>query len=216
MSARRIAFIACVAIAAVRSTPAGAQATSTLPARLGTDARATIQRIIDSARVAGLPSAPLADKAAEGVLKGADDARIVAAVRSLARELGDARAVLGGATDPALLAAAASALHAGASPSDLQRLRGAGDADVRAFTSALVTLVDLVAKQIPVPAATSAVSELLKRRATGESYAALRLEVEQDIRAGVAPETALTTRMRSQIDLLDAPLTGRGVKRPPL
>jgi hypothetical protein len=216
MNVFRAARVVCVAMAVVRSMPTAAQSAPALPARLGTDARATIQRIIDSARAVGLPSAPLADKAAEGVLKGADDARIVAAVRSLARELGDARGVLGGATDPALLAAAASALHAGATSSDLQRLRGASDPDVRALTSALVTLVDLVAKQISVPAATSAVSELLKRRATGESYAALRLDVERDIRAGVAPETALTTRMRSQIDLLDAPLTGRGVKRPPM
>src|SRR6185312_15767669 len=63
----------------------------TLPDRLDAAARATLERTIDTARVAGLPVGPLYDKVSEGVLKGAADDQIVRAVRSLARSLGDAR-----------------------------------------------------------------------------------------------------------------------------
>lgn len=210
-----------VTLVVVGSAVAGAQSSPiVLPQRLSADARASIQRIIDSARVAGLPVGPLADKAAEGVLKGADDARIVVAVRALARELGDARSLLGSTADPAVWTAMASALHAGAPPADLQRLaRSAGGdpADARSLALGLITLVDLIAKQIPPPAATSAIGELLKRRAGDDQFAALRLEVEQDIRAGVAPEAALTKRIRARVDLLDAAApNGRGVRRPPM
>jgi len=190
-----------------------------LPARLAPATRADIARLMDSARVAGLPVAPLADKAAEGVLKGADDARIVAAVRTLARELGDARLLLGDVHDAVLLTATASALHAGVAPPDLRRLargRAGEPPDAHALASALVTLVDLIAKQISPVSATSAVGELLERRATDAQFTALRVEVDQDIRAGVAPDAALSKRVRSQAETLDA-LTpgGRPVKRPP-
>src|SRR6185369_10587917 len=120
----RFASAGCVlGLVVAIASRAGAQVPGvTLPARLSADARATIERVIDSARVAGLPTAPLADKAAEGVLKGADDQRIVIAVRMLARELGEARGVVGATKDPGLLTATASALHAGALPADLRRL----------------------------------------------------------------------------------------------
>lgn len=163
---------------------------------------------MDSVRAAGLPAGALADRAAEGVLKGADDQRILTAVRVLARELGEARTVLGAAADPALLTATASALHAGASAADLRRLvrpNGAASIEAHTLATALVTLVDLVAKRIPAPAATNAVGELLKRRVTDDQFVVLRSEVEQDIRGGVAPEAALTKRIRSHVELLDAP-----------
>lgn len=219
MTIRRVAALVWLAFG-----PAVAHAQSssalTLPSRLGADARASIQRIADSARAVGLPVAPLADKAAEGVLKGADDARIVGAVRALARELGDARGVLGGSPDAALLTAMASALHAGAPATDLQRIArsSSGDpADARVLALGLITLVDLVAKQVPPAVATSAIGELVKRRAPDDQFAGLRLDVEQDIRDGVAPEASLAKRVRARVDLLDAlPANARGVRRPPL
>src|SRR6185295_5743858 len=180
---------------------AAAQAQSTLPARLGGDTRATLERLMDSVRVAGLPTAPLADKAAEGVLKGADDQRILVAVRMLTRELGEARTILGSANDPALLSAMASALHAGAAPGELRRIaRPAGNPpDAHTLATALITLVDLVAKRIPPLSATNAVNELLRRRATDDQFVVLRSEVEQDIRGGVDPESALTKRIRAHL-----------------
>jgi hypothetical protein len=190
----------------------------TLPSRLAPETRAALERLIDSARTAGLPVAPLADRAAEGVLKGGDDQRILIAVRTLARELGEARSVLGSATDVTILTATASALHAGASSAELRRLaHPPGSApDPHTLATAFVTLTDLVAKHISPPAATTAVGELLKRRATDDQFVVLRSEVEQDIRGGVAPETALTKRIRSHVELLDAvPLGPRVINRPP-
>jgi hypothetical protein len=195
-----------------------AQAQSaTLPQRIGPDVRATLERLIDSVRSVGLPTGPLADKAAEGVLKGADDQRILIAVRMLTRELGEARTILGGTTDPALLTAMASALHAGAAPGELRRIARPTGAtpDAHTLATALVTLVDLVAKRIPPLSATNAVNELLRRRATDDQFVVLRSEVEQDIRGGSEPEAALTKRIRAHVELLETvPLSGRTIKPP--
>lgn len=203
---------------ALFAAAAGAQAPASLPSRLAPDTRAAIERLIDSMRTAGLPTTPLADRAAEGVLKGADDHRILTAVRTLARELGEARSVVGAQADAALLTATASALHAGASSAELRRLaRPGGDPpDAHSLATAFVTLVDLVAKRISPAAATSAVGELLRRRATDDQFVVLRTDVEQDIRAGAAPEAALTRRIRSHAELLDAAPRGPRVNtRPP-
>lgn len=189
---------------------AGGQASSSvsLPPQLGTDARATIQRIIDSARMSGVPVAPLADKVAEGVLKGADDRRIVAAVQTLARELREAHSLLGPAAPPPLLGAAASALHSGVDTVGLLRLArpAHGPAPTsQALATALVTLVDLVSKRVPSDAAIQSMEQLLSRGAPESQYVALRAEVDQDIRAGKSPEAALSARMRARIVLLDSP-----------
>lgn len=184
-----------------------------LPDRLGPSTRATILQLIDSARSVGLPVTPLVNKVAEGVLKGADDQRIVRAVQSLARDLGDARTALGGATDLALLGAAANALHAGVSVEELRQLRRASASGNTTLTSALVTLVDLVAKRVPVSMAARSMRDLLDRRAGEQQFAALRAGVDQDISAGESPDAALRARVGLQLRALDAvPLDAR---RPP-
>jgi hypothetical protein len=180
---------------------------SALPSRLGPDARATVTRIVDSARAAGLPTAPLVDKAHEGVLKGADDARIVLAVRSLVAELGIARTILGGSTDPSLLSATASALHAGVSSADLRRIGHSADGvavDPTRLATAFVVLVDMVTKHVPPSIAAHAIGDLLQRGAPDRQIVSLRSEVEQDIASGRAPETALLERTRARLKLLDA------------
>ena len=188
-----------------------------LPARLGTESRAVIERVIDSARTVGLPTEPLTDKVLEGVLKGADDQRIVLAVQSLVRELGTARTVLGSASNTALLGATASALHAGVSANELRRLvHPSGDAptDDGVLTSALVVLVDIVAKRVPTSTAVSAIGDMLQRGAPERQFVVLRSEVEQDIIAGRAPETALVERARAHMRQLDAdPLTSNPATR---
>jgi hypothetical protein len=188
-----------------------------LPARLGPESRIVIERVIDSARTAGLPTEPLTDKVLEGVLKGADDQRIVLAVQSLVRELGTARTVLGDASNTALLGATASALHAGVSASELRRLvRPPGDAttDAGVLTSALVVLVDIVAKRVPAGTAVSAIADMLQRGAPERQFVALRSEVEQDIIAGRPPESALLERTRAHLRQLDAdPLTANPASR---
>jgi hypothetical protein len=199
-------FSLALLFAALSALPLAAQQRE-LPERIAAPSRAVIQRVIDSARTAGLPAAPLYDKAAEGVLKGADDERIVRAVRSLALELGDARAALGsassngGAGDLPVLTAAASALHAGVSTAELRRLAHPAGAAPNGPTlaTALVTLVDLVAKHVPVNVATSSIQNLIERRATERQFSDLRAGVEQDIVAGRAPEASVAARVRAQM-----------------
>ena len=219
------ALLAAVIIA-IPVTRSGAQQTDVtarqvLPARLAPETRVALERLIDSVRTVGLPVNPLLDKAAEGVLKGADDRRILTAVQSLVRELGAARSLLGSASNTALLAAVASALHAGVSPPDVRRLvsSSTADADAHLLTTALVTLVDLVAKRVPPPAAVSSLAELVSRRVPESQYLSLRSEVEQDILAGRAPDAALAARTRARVRALDEPSGAADralpAKRPP-
>jgi hypothetical protein len=185
--------------------------------RLSPATRATVDRLIDSARVAGLPTAPLVDKIAEGTLKGADDERILRAVRTLVRELGTARDALGPMADVAVLGAAASALHAGVPEGDLRRMaRTGGNPEPAALASALVTLVDLVAKQVPVASATRSIEDLLNRRATEKQFATLRADVGQDILAGRSPEQSLITRTTAQLRALDPASLDVMPRRPPV
>lgn len=183
----------------VAALAAGAQERA-LPDRIGGGTRATLDRLLDSARTAGIPRAPLYDKVSEGVLKGADDDRIIRAVQSLVRELGDARAALGASAELPVLSAGASALHAGVSPSDLRRLAHPPGAapDAGTLATALVTLVDLVAKRVPVGLATTSIETLIERRAGERQFRELRAGVEQDVGAGRAPEASIATRMRPQ------------------
>lgn len=205
-----------VAVGLVVSLATGAQAQQR---RLGNEARGAIDRIIDSARVAGLPTGPLSDKVLEGTLKGADDQRIVAAVQSLARELGTARSILGNTNNLSLLGATASALHAGVAAADLRRLaRPSGEETIEQgrLTSALIALVDIVAKHVSAATAVTAIGDLLQHGAPERQFTALRSEVEQDIIAGRTPEAALMDRARAHLRTLDAnPMSPRPVATPP-
>jgi hypothetical protein len=190
-----------VVIALVASRALHAQDAGALPARLSPAARDTIARLVDSARTRRLPTELLVAKASEGVLKGADDARVVRAVRSLLRELEDARSALP-ASSVATLAAAANALHAGVSVEELRKLAaahaGAGrGGDPADLAVALITLADLVANSVPPRAAAASVEELLRRGTPEAEMAAFRTGVAEDIRLGRAPETAIATRTRA-------------------
>src|SRR5256885_16093856 len=105
-----LAFLTVLSGVTVSSSSAQQPASATdLPPQLSAAARQAIARLGDSLRAVRLPDEPLYAKAAEGVLKGAEEARIVAVVRTLARELGEARSSLGDAADVAELVAGASA-----------------------------------------------------------------------------------------------------------
>lgn len=169
---------------------------ASLPERLQPDTRHAIERLADSLRRAGLPWEPLYAKSAEGVLKGADDDRILRAVRSLARELTDARASLGPSATTAEIVAGASALHAGVPGGDLRRL-----ARTRASRSGesplavpLTVLADLVSRRVPPDVATASVEALLSRGAPDEQFAVLRADVQRDILSGASPAAAARKR----------------------
>lgn len=169
-----------------------------IPDRIGAPTRRTLERLIDSARTAGIPVGPLYDKVAEGTLKGADDERILRAAQSLTRELGDARGVLGPSANVAVLSAAASALHVGVAPAELRRLAypPGMPPDQPTLMTALVTLVDLVAKHVPVGLATTSIQLLIDHRAGERQFNDLRGGVEQDVLAGRSPEASLGIRMK--------------------
>ena len=192
------ALLSCLAQARASAQGGSAPMTAAdLPSQLAPATRQAIVRLGDSLRTAGLPDAPLYAKAAEGVLKGATDARIVTAVRTLARELGDARASLGSGAGDAELVAGASALHVGASPAMLRQLRDAHAVRPGGATSLatpLVALADLLARRVPASVAAAAIDSLVARGAPSDDFAALRAAVERDIDAGRAPEASVIQR----------------------
>ena len=168
-----------------------------LDARLDASTRDAVVAIVDSARGAGVPGEPLVQKALEGASKHADDARILAAVRMLARELGDARAALGPSSSDAEVVAGASAMHAGIAPAALTRMRAARAQG--SLTVALAVLADLVARGVPGDTATSVISALTVAGAPDAELLRFRQGVERDIAQGATPSAALGVRARSAI-----------------
>ena len=168
-----------------------------LDARLDASTRDAVVAIVDSARGAGVPSEPLVQKALEGASKHADDARILAAVRMLARELGDARAALGPSSSDAEVVAGASAMHAGIAPAALTRMRAARAQG--SLTVALAVLADLVARGVPGDTATSVISALTVAGAPDAELLRFRQGVERDIAQGATPAAALGVQARTVI-----------------
>jgi hypothetical protein len=160
-------------------------------ARLSAAARTQVEAVLDSARREGLPTEPLVDRALEGASKRADDARIVAAVRRLAGDLGAARDALGTGVSDAEIGAGASALRAGARPGDLTRVRAGRPG--HSVTVAVAVLTDLVALGVPADTATLAVLALAE--SDDAAYLAFRRSVERDVALGATPVAALTYRL---------------------
>lgn len=196
---KRVAFVALLLVG-----PGSVLAQErTIPEKLAAPARATLQRLIDSAGVAGLPVDPLYSKAQEGVFRGADDARVIAAVQRLARDMGDARTALGERVTGEEIAAAANALRAGIATTDLVRLRDTrakgANADHR-LTVALVVLADLAMRGVPPSLAAASVNELVARNVPDGTLISFRQTVERDLVNGRSPASALDARTRSIID----------------
>lgn len=159
--------------------------------RLAPEARAVVTHVVDSARTAGLPVEPLVDRALEGASKGAPAPLIAAAVRRLAADLGRARDVLGSATGPAELAAAADALRAGAPPEVILRLRNALGA--RRLAVPLGVTADLTARGVPADTAATLVITIARSVADADLLA-LQRDVERDIALGAPPLAATIGR----------------------
>lgn len=190
-----IALLFCAGVA-------GAQEIDrTLPAQLSAPTRATLEKLIDSARVAGLPIDPLYSKVREGVFRSADEARVIAAVQRLGRDLADARVALGDSAGAEEITAGANALRAGIRAADLSRLREAGarKAD-RPLTVALVVLADLATRGVPAAMAAASVNELVSRNVSDGSLLSFRQNVERDLVGGRSPASALDARTRAMID----------------
>jgi len=161
--------------------------------RLDPDTRSAVAAIADSANGIGLPVEPIIQRALEGATKGASGARIVAAVRRLAVDLGTARSALGTSASAPELEAAVAALRAGATPEVLVHLR-----DVRRppLTMALSVLADLVASGVPADSAAAAVLALAPK-ARDADLVDFRRAVERDIALGAPPGAATSVRLNA-------------------
>jgi hypothetical protein len=211
------AFISLALIAAiVEPRSVGAQATTSGSAasarpQLSEPLRSRIDRIADSAAAHGVPADPLFMKAAEGVLKGADESRIVEAVRRLALDLESARGALGPAATNAELVAGASVIHAGVSAARLHDLAAASARPAgTSLVMPLVVFADLLERKVTADVATSAVAALLRRGAVDAEFVTLRSAIERDIASGKAPDASARVRTDAVLHSL-----GSGI-RPPL
>ncbi|HJQ18870.1 MAG TPA: hypothetical protein VJ867_00885 [Gemmatimonadaceae bacterium] len=162
--------------------------------RLTDASRYQIELILDSARVAGLPTAPLESKALEGISKRVDSRRIVVAVRMVFRSLRDARSVLGEHASPDELNAAASALRVGLTRAELAHL--AQTRREKAITVPLVVLSDLITRGVPRDTASQTILQLWQRGAADDDFLGLWRGVERDIVSGTDPGVALLNRAR--------------------
>jgi hypothetical protein len=162
-------------------------------AKLETKYRFAVDMLIDSASVAGLPSNSLRLIALQGIAKGADDRRIVDAVRKQLNLLRTARGVLGPVDDQELTAGA-SVLSAGAKPVQLAafRPRRKGRNDLEAF----VVWADFLERKVPSEEAFSAITRLWQDGADDETFHSLWTNVQSDISQGLNPGTALQNRIR--------------------
>ncbi len=169
-------------------------ADSRLESRLPADARAPVRAIIDSARARDLPVEPLVQKALEGASRGADAARIVRAVSSLADRMTTARNALGRESSETELVAAAGALTLGVPDATLRDLRRSQPD--RSVALPLVVLADIVQRGVPVDTASSVIMSLSHARMPEAEFHALRQAVMQDIGSGANPAAAAATRAR--------------------
>jgi hypothetical protein len=193
-------LVAALALPLASRASSAQQIDRTLPAQLSPATRATLERLIDSLRVAGLPVDPLYSKVREGVFRSADDARVIAAVQRLGRDLGESRAALGDSVGAEEITAGANALRAGIRATDLSRLREArGRRADHPLTVALVVLADLATRGVPPAMAVASVNELVARNVSDGSLLSFRQNVERDLVGGRSPASALDARTKAMI-----------------
>lgn len=180
-----------LALAGLR--PAGAQDRDPL-AKLDPRVRYSVDLLLDSARLAGLPVAPLESKALEGVAKRAPDRLILLQVRNVFRLLRESRAALGPRATSDELTAAAGALNAGVSTTELGHL--VKTRHEKQLTVPLVVLTDLIMRGVPRDTASQTIFQLWQRGAADDDFLGLWRGVERDIVSGEDPGVALLNRAR--------------------
>jgi len=165
-----------------------------LAARLDRTTVAAVESVIDSARVAKLPTAPLVDKALEGAAKGSNGATIVEAVRQLSARLARARRALGAKAPPDEIKAAAAALAGGVSDARLARFRAT--AGTRDLTMPFAVVSDLIARGVAADTAAGLVLQLTRARARDVDLTLFQRNVRADVDRGADPTVAASTRAR--------------------
>jgi hypothetical protein len=193
-----------LALALVAARGLAAQDTR-LEARLDKPTFAAVNAIVDSARHAKLPTAPLVNKALEGAAKGFDGAKIASAVHQTMVRMGSARRMLGPNATADEIKAGSTALDAGVAARDLARLRAASGK--RSVTMPLTVLTDLIGRQVPIPTATNLVLQLARSGVKDSELTLFQRNVRADIDHGADPAAAATTRARGLV--LRGPTGGR-------
>jgi hypothetical protein len=176
-----------------------------IDAQLTEPTRSQVQAIVVSARVAGLPTEPLVDKALEGARKRADGVRIARAVRALAARLQTSRSSLGTGASESDLVAGAAALQSGATAEVLHQLRSARPSG--ALSVPLVVLSDLVARGVPTDTAAAVVLLVAREGMGDDAFLTLQRDVQRDVMGGAVPSSAAAVRTRGV-------LAGGTVRRP--
>lgn len=163
--------------------------------RLDAQTRYAVEKLLDSARLAGLPYGPLESKALEGLSKRASGRDILVAVRRVFRTLRDARVALGSEASSDELTAAAGALRVGIPRAELTQLATSREGK-SSLTVPLIVLSDLVTRGVPRDTASLTINQLLQRGAADDDFLGLWRSVERDIVSGTDPGVALLNRAR--------------------
>lgn len=152
---------------------ASGSAQSTVNAAASGDAQARINAAFEQATSVGVPASMLESKVAEGRAKGASMARIAAAVEHRLEVLTQAHSAIaarGEAASRAELAAAATALEAGARKEDVREVRESAKPEQR--PAALTLLAEFVAEgRLPAQAVAGVQAAI-----AAQSSALLRLQ----------------------------------------
>jgi hypothetical protein len=204
-----LVLLAFAATAIVPIAPVRAQAfpDSAFDARTG----AELRRLLADSRNAGIPEAPLLNRIRQGVARHVSGDRVVGLVRAHADSMLAARAALGTRASADELDAGASALHAGASRSDLRRLRAARPEGTA--TTAIIVLTDLLWRGVPSSDAAGAITELAGR-SSDKALLALQGAVARE------GTPASPQRLQSLVDRFATPIpdqpstTPRPARRP--
>ena len=194
MTVRRLRMIAAVLLGLSALTTARAQ-DPRFGTRLDAPTRAAIFAIVDSARAEGVPVEPLMEKVYEGMARGVDGPRIIAAVRSLTLELASAHKALGTVASADEIKAAAAAVHAGVPAVELGKLKQQSGLR-RSLTLPFTVLTDIVTRGVPVKAAANAIRSLMGAGARDADLNTFQRNVKVDIEQGAPPAAAAETRAK--------------------
>lgn len=197
VSMRRVPHTLALSLAAgalmlLSALPAAAQDTAPL-SKLDAQSHYVVDLVIDSAVGSGLPPRSILNMALKGIAKGADNRKIVEAVRKQLINLRAARQALG-PVGPDELEAGAAVLEAGVKPQQLAafKIRQQGRSDLEAF----IVWGDFLARGVPKDEAYSAISKLWQDGADDATFHSLWNNVQADILQGLAPGLALQNRIR--------------------
>jgi hypothetical protein len=166
--------------------------------RLDAPTRAALTALVDSARAQGIPTEPLFEKVLEGMSKGADGPKIVAAVRSLTMEMANAHRELGTVASADEIKAAASAVHAGVPAVELGKMKKESKLR-RSLTLPFTVLADIVSRGVPVSTAANAVRSLVGAGARDADINKFQRNVSEDIQQGAPPAAAAETRAKGAV-----------------